>query len=146
MAMPTAATLVTRATDPLQASRLNRNVRTELTINGHNNEERTMKYLTAMMLVIALIMSNFTFTQPAQASGSSSTRDSMFQRKGSCAEKERNRRAYYEKYRTYNCNRTSEIDDIDPPTETAQGGDRDGDADDGFGGDGDRTAASTAAE
>ena len=45
------------------------------------------------------------------------------------------------------CISNAQVTDVDPLTETAQGGDKDGDVGGGdFGGDADRAAASTAAE
>ena len=48
---------------------------------------------------------------------------SMLQEKGSCAEKNRDRGAYYEEYGTYDCNVYGEINDVAPPQQFAYGDD-----------------------
>ena len=96
-----------------------------------------MKYLMA----IALLFGSFALTQHVQAR-------SLFEEPENCDdywyEGERQDCRARERYLE---SQQSEITDVDPLTETAQGGDKDGEDGDGdFGGENDRAAASTAAE
>ena len=112
-----------------------------------------MKYL-ATTFVIACMAIGFTATS-AQANETPTdewgcpVEESFARTKCRIDEQIRREREYREseegrphRYRTF-----GEITDVDPLTETAQGGDRDGDAGGGdFGDDADRAAASTVAE
>ena len=91
-----------------------------------------MKYL-ATTSVIALMLGSFTLAQANESPDDCSQREGIHRQK---CESENLRKV-----------QNGKITDVDPLTETAQGGDRDGDVGGGdFGGENDRAAASTAAE
>ena len=101
-------------------------------------------------MATALMLGSFTLVQPAQArsfqpdfDNDCSTRAVKYTDEQCEARQQMLREAQeYEDSLTQ-----GEVTDIDPLTETAQGGDRDGDVGGGdFGGENDRAAASTAAE
>ena len=106
--------------------------------------DKMMKYLMTTTLAITFRLGNFALTQPAQARSFQPDLDNE------CS----NRRVAYtdaqceaRQQMLRDAQEYGEVTDIDPLTETAQGGDRDGDAGGGdFGGENDRAAASTAAE
>ena len=100
-------------------------------------EDRTMKYL----MVIALLLGSFALTQHVHAR-------EAFEEPENCDD-------YWYEGERQNCrareryleSQQSEITDVDPLTETAQGGDKDGEDGGGdFDGEKNRAAASTAAE
>ena len=94
-------------------------------------EDKTMKYL-ATTFAIAFMAIGFAATSAHAREGYDYSGDGH-----DC---------YNSEYGT-DCISTSKIDNVEPLTETAQGGDRDGDVGGGdFGGENDRAAASTAAE
>ena len=109
-----------------------------------------MKYLMATTLAIAFMLGGFTFSQahetpPLDEYGCPDV-DSM--KANHCRMKAQADRAWeadqepVEEYpRIF-----GKVTDVDPLTETAQGGDRDGDVGGDSGGDADRAAASTSAE
>ena len=102
----------------------------EATLTGYE----TMKYLIA----ITIMLGSLTLVQPAQANGSSLD---------DCARENPNNPIAIGHCRESRGIPYSEIDDVEPLTETAQGGDGDNDAgSEGDFGEGDRAAASTAAE
>ena len=91
-----------------------------------------MRHLTTIF-AISFLFGGFTFAQANEGPADCSQREGI----------------HRERCETENLRKVQngEITDVDPLTETAQGGDRDGDVGGGdFGGDADRAAASTAAE